>query len=90
MKNENVEPKMITKRVALELEFREDFFPPENEDFVYNILGHLEKDPEACGLCPFNVWFDDYGYSECILCNAMADDGDTNTCPLRKFFVKKL
>ena len=90
MKNENVEPKMITKNLTLKLKFREDFVPPKNEDFVYNIMGRLEKDPEACGLCPFNVWFDDYGDSECTLSNAIADDGDTNTCPLRKFFVEKL
>ena len=89
MKNENVEPKMITKSLTLKLEFREDFIPPKNEDFVYDCFGNVEKDPEACDMCPFNVWIDDYGYGECTLSNAMADDGDTNTCPLRKFFSEK-
>lgn len=89
MENRNVEPGTIIKKVELKLKFRDDFVPPKNEDFVYNYLGSVEKDPEACDLCPFYVWLDDYGYGECTLCNAVAEGDDENTCPLRKFFDEK-
>lgn len=89
MKNESVEPRMITKSVTLKLKFKEDFIPPKNEDFVYDCFGNVEKDPEACDLCPFYVWLDDYGCGECTLCNAVAEGDDENACPLRKFFDEK-
>lgn len=71
----------MIKKIELELEFPEDFMPPEEFE---EPTGSGRRYDTKCDPCPFYVWYDDYAYGDCTL-PAVGCDGK---CPLKKFFTE--
>ena len=67
----------MIKKIELELHFDDDFVPPEK------FIDDTSTSRSPCSFCPFFVWYDEYGYGECV---ALEKAEQFDKCPIKKFF----
>ena len=66
----------MKKNIKLEINFPDNFVPPEKFDDPEQNDDYDSK----CDLCPFFVWEAEYGFACCL---ALGDDPKTDVCPIK-------
>lgn len=64
----------MKKRIILDLEFKDDFVPPDRYEEPCNATDWHSQ----CDDCPFHVFSDDYGGTCCL--------NGWDKCPIKEFF----